>query len=297
VNAAVAYAESYTTRHGVRRFRIGGVSAVQAWQRILERRLLRRPALTPEQLADIDHAVRVAGRPLTPEQRFDLRQELALRFLEHPPSTNPRAWLFEVARNIVRDQIEDDKTHRELLRHWYELAAQRPYHGRFMRDPSVDYVPFKRPAPNTGANVVEDALIAAIDERARRGEGPRFDVYIDGRWQRLARVPTCPQDEMARKAIMKKSTSKMAGARIGASSLCEAEKMTSHTSSARSGELPATDRGRLVRAVDLYTMRRVQRATGVTPTTLWRAMAGGALYHSSRVAIQLGLDALEREAV
>lgn len=62
------------------------------------------------------------------ERAHDLAQEAFARSLEHAPE-NPRAWLFQVAGNLARDEarlVLRRKRHLALLRTEAELAASVP---------------------------------------------------------------------------------------------------------------------------------------------------------------------------
>lgn len=70
----------------------------------------------------------------------------------------------------------------------------------------------------------------------------------------------------------------------------------SNQTSERGSELTEARRRRLERAFEVYGLRRVIAATGVCENTLWRARAGGRIYHGTELAIDQGLVRLEREA-
>ncbi len=63
----------------------------------------------------------------------------------------------------------------------------------------------------------------------------------------------------------------------------------------RGNALGATQRERLARAHPKYGAHRICEVTGISVTTFWKALAGGPLYYTSWVAIERGLDQLERE--
>jgi hypothetical protein len=64
----------------------------------------------------------------------------------------------------------------------------------------------------------------------------------------------------------------------------------------RASAIAESRRSRLQRAVDRIGKERVLQATGLAEGTLWRALARGPLYRSTCLAIDAGLDLLEREA-
>ena len=64
----------------------------------------------------------------------------------------------------------------------------------------------------------------------------------------------------------------------------------------RSGALGETLRRRLVRARETYGLKRVLASTLTAEGTHWRAEAGGNVYHGTVLAIERGLELLEREA-
>lgn len=71
--------------------------------------------------------------------------------------------------------------------------------------------------------------------------------------------------------------------------------MSHEASTAKSSELVESQRNRLVRARERYGMPRLVAVTGICENSLWKAMAPGArLYHSTWIAIGVGLDTLER---
>jgi hypothetical protein len=71
--------------------------------------------------------------------------------------------------------------------------------------------------------------------------------------------------------------------------------MNTESSPIRSGPLSEAVKRRLARAFGAYGKKRVLDATKIAEATFWRAMAGGDLYYSTGLAIETGLDALERE--
>lgn len=142
--------------------------------------------LTPAHLDAIKHAARVAGARfrLKPEDRWDLRQELAIKLIErHDEISNVEAWLCRAALNYASNSVRDETRRRELREEERQGAAVYPRGVRtldceqwgILGDP-------------------EDALLECIDERAANGEGP-------------ARTPTCAQDRIAEQAIREKRES------------------------------------------------------------------------------------------
>jgi hypothetical protein len=61
----------------------------------------------------------------------------------------------------------------------------------------------------------------------------------------------------------------------------------------KSGALPASLRGRLVRARERYGLASVLAATRTAEATHWRAEAGGNLYRGTILSIEQGLLRLE----
>lgn len=75
--------------------------------------------LSADDLKSIDAAVASVADRLQPEDRFDLRQELAIKLLKHYPTGNVRAWLRTCALNWTANFVRDEATHRQML---YELG-------------------------------------------------------------------------------------------------------------------------------------------------------------------------------
>lgn len=133
----------------------------------------------------IKSAVRAAceGRNVSPEARFDLQQDIALKLLEQSEQpANQEAWIRTVAKNLVAEFVRTEATHREILESVRQLGTQTKRTPK--RDPMVNYMAVKPVLRTTGANDVEDAMIAWVDARSRSQDGPEF-------------VPTCQQDLVA----------------------------------------------------------------------------------------------------
>lgn len=84
--------------------------------------------VTPEDVADIAAAAATEGSRLKPEDRFDLRQELALKLLSRrarPESV--KAWALHFASLWVLQFMRDEKLHRELLDEARKTRVIRPY--------------------------------------------------------------------------------------------------------------------------------------------------------------------------
>jgi hypothetical protein len=75
--------------------------------------------VTRRQYAVIRRAVDRACPKLRPEERFDIRQEVALEFLtESRPIPNLKAWAFRVAHNKGANQARDEQNDRKLFAVW-----------------------------------------------------------------------------------------------------------------------------------------------------------------------------------
>jgi len=84
--------------------------------------------MTPEDMGAIDAAVSVVRHRLNAEDRFDLRQELAVKLLERPPreGSDVRAWLRECALNWTADFLRNEAKHREILEEMKHSRTVRP---------------------------------------------------------------------------------------------------------------------------------------------------------------------------
>jgi DNA-directed RNA polymerase specialized sigma24 family protein len=80
--------------------------------------------LSAEDVKAIDAAVASVAHRLQPEDRFDLRQELALRLLsrERRPG-NVREWLREAAHGWTVDFLRSATKQRELLHELHEFGG------------------------------------------------------------------------------------------------------------------------------------------------------------------------------
>ncbi len=136
---------------------------------------------------EIKQAVRDAcrGRQVSPEDRFDLQQDLALKLLEHNEPEKRSGWIRTVARNLVSDFVKEQALHRELDQAYIEAPNRAPK-GSLTKDPMVNYITVHPAAHGNGINRLEDDVIAWVDSRARAGTGPKL-------------VPTCVQDQVAEK--------------------------------------------------------------------------------------------------
>lgn len=133
----------------------------------------------------IDSAVASVASKLTPEDRFDLRQELAIKLLllspaEHDDLKSVTAWARTTARNWMLNLVRDANEHRKLLKELHAGMKSGPGRKGLNWQPTwyaphehaQEFAPFactgarvmhaKSAAPST-RNTVEDALIAAID--------------------------------------------------------------------------------------------------------------------------------------
>lgn len=78
-------------------------------------------------LEHIEYAVRVEAYFLSPEDRFDLRQELVIKLLERKePPEDAKNWLLTCAKNWVANFLRDEKRRRELLSEMKKTGALRP---------------------------------------------------------------------------------------------------------------------------------------------------------------------------
>lgn len=81
-------------------------------------------SLTREDLSTIDDVVRTVGERLRYEDRFDLRQDLAIKLLNRGARPGDlRGWLRSCAHNWISDFWRVEYQHREMLR-W---ARPTPY--------------------------------------------------------------------------------------------------------------------------------------------------------------------------
>ena len=72
-------------------------------------------SLSPDDLKSIDAAVASVADRLQPEDRWDLRQELAIKLLKHYPSGNVRAWLRTCALNWTANFARGEATYRQMI--------------------------------------------------------------------------------------------------------------------------------------------------------------------------------------
>lgn len=144
--------------------------------------------MTPQDLLDIAVVVR-AQRGITPEDRWDLRQEIALRLWQatERPASVP-AWALKIAADMTRDLVRDRRLHRELADELRDSPG-RPYR----RDPSVWEPAWYKPHPDAEAlapfvcggarlmhvgggseggkpNTVHDALVSYIASRQKNSQ-------------------------------------------------------------------------------------------------------------------------------
>jgi hypothetical protein len=251
MSAAVAMsALPFTTRHGDRKFRIGDrearryEKARKERQREAEGRTLaqerernppptvafyrhgirvnapeRARELTPEGWAAIERAVRVAcaGRGVPPEERFDFRQELALRLLRsNEPLESVDAWLLTLARHLVVDWVREQAQEREARGVIYSLSTRNNRsldEDTMIRhiDESRGRVPLtKDPDLEFFWDDVHTWCAARFRERFGRswvGAGeltPQqlIELHVEGRqlapdeatWVRLLSMPACPEN-------------------------------------------------------------------------------------------------------
>lgn len=145
-------------------------------------------ALESKTLEAIRRAVRIeAGKQILPEDRFDIVQELALKLVRLKDTPDEvEAWITTATRNFVNNWLKHKRIERETLEGLYTLAATPRYNVSLSRDPMVNYMAVKPVLRGSGENDVENAVIAAIDARAKWKRGPKP-------------VPTCRQDLLARK--------------------------------------------------------------------------------------------------
>jgi hypothetical protein len=121
------------------------------------------------------------NRYVSPEDRWDMSQDLAVRFLAKTDIKDAENWLHVAAFFMVSNRKKTEKLHRELMAEYKTIGSARPRAGRLVREPGVSYMPVKASLRTSGKNDVEDATIACIDARARKGTGPK-------------RPPVCPQE-------------------------------------------------------------------------------------------------------
>lgn len=84
--------------------------------------------MTPEQLAAVADAVDSVADRMSPEDRWDLRQEIALKLIElETPPENLAAFARECARNRVYNLKRDEVARRELERVYGANRSSPPY--------------------------------------------------------------------------------------------------------------------------------------------------------------------------
>lgn len=123
MSAAVSFEAQREREPADRRFRIRALPAGTDWRALLapSPTVKDRPSgialrstaardLPPEHLAAIDRAVRVVGVKFSPERRWDMRQDLALKLLTYrgKPIANVEAFLIKIARDLVFDAQRDE---------------------------------------------------------------------------------------------------------------------------------------------------------------------------------------------
>ena len=238
MSAAVSFDAPREREAADRRFRIRALPAGADWRALLRPSppandrpsgiALRTPAardIPPEQLAAIDRAVRVVGGRFTPERRWDLQQDLAIKLLTHDAPPNVEAWCVTVARNLLATEARDEARRLQILRESHDLGAPRGYRRKhhptwFSPHPDAEeFAPLackgarvmQVRAPATDPYLEEDRLIARIDAGSDR-----------------ARTPACPQTLIVEAAIQEKRTSvkKYAGSTPIRASLPERSNMT-----------------------------------------------------------------------
>lgn len=132
--------------------------------------------MNAKELSKLAHAaVRGACKEnnVSPEDRWDIAQDLVVEILTHePPIEDVKGWLYVVVFKRVWTFLEKEKQHRELIEYMH-VAGSRPYRGKIAPELGVEYMAVKPSKRTSGKNDVEDALIAAIDARARSGQGPK----------------------------------------------------------------------------------------------------------------------------
>lgn len=117
-------------------------------------------------MAVIKTAVRrESGSKITPEDRFDLSQEIALRLSTRKTQPkNLQGWAREVARNLAHNLRRTRRREREALQQKHKLGELAPYRRRLeARDPLKNYMAVKAAHRGTGINKVENAMIAWVD--------------------------------------------------------------------------------------------------------------------------------------
>lgn len=80
-------------------------------------------SISSEELRLIGLAVASVRDRLGPEERWDLRQELAIKLIEHKPTGNVGAWLYTCARNWTSNFLRDQSAERRMLAEYRESAA------------------------------------------------------------------------------------------------------------------------------------------------------------------------------
>jgi hypothetical protein len=183
MSAAAVTLEAQRAREPAdRRFRTRALPAGADWRALLAPSppandrpsgiALRTPAardLPPEHIAAIDHAVRVAGGGLSPERRWDMRQDLALKLLTNDVPKNVKAWCVTCAQHLVTD-AQRDEAYRRRAEDVHTSGAKGGYRkGPIWRKPDpLAWTTTTCVKRSTTLPDVESALIETIDERTER---------------------------------------------------------------------------------------------------------------------------------
>jgi hypothetical protein len=159
--------------------------------------------LPPEQRDALEYAVTAVGATLSPERRWDLRQDLALTLLESDVAkiSNVRSWLLTCARNRLASEARDESRRREILEEAHDLGAPRGYRMGPTWHPPHEGAERFAPFACKGARVMHCRRPVVV----RDVESALAD-WIDNGGTGLKRTPTGPQDRIAETAIRDKRT-------------------------------------------------------------------------------------------
>jgi hypothetical protein len=83
--------------------------------------------VTDSELAQVNGAVDAFKGPLSPEDRFDLRQELVIKLLRIEAPPNVFAWAAVAAKNWVFNLRRDREAQLEILRDAHRLGSFPSY--------------------------------------------------------------------------------------------------------------------------------------------------------------------------
>lgn len=83
--------------------------------------------LSRDDIDQIAAAANAVGYSLNPEDRFDLKQEIAIKLLQIPAPQSVHAWSLKFARDWVANLLRDRRIRRELLEEGKPRGAVQTY--------------------------------------------------------------------------------------------------------------------------------------------------------------------------